>query len=93
MLQTRENVRFVRKFPIRKDQNFLIDVISLVFLILHLEKYMTTLCLDDLDLKFDVIDDERLSLIREIPLGQVIATSKENLLEELMSDKRWQKAS
>jgi len=54
---------------------------------------MTTLCLDDLDLKFDVIDDERLSLIREIPLGQVIATSKENLLEELMSDKRWQKAS
>lgn len=54
---------------------------------------MTTLCLDDLDLKLDEIDDEGPCLIREIPFGQVIATSKENLLEELMSNKRWQKVS
>ena len=54
---------------------------------------MTTLCLDDLDLKLDEIDDEGASLIREIPLAQVIVTSKGNLLEELTSDKRWQKAS
>jgi len=54
---------------------------------------MTTLCLDDLDLKFDMLDGERLSLIREIQLEQVIATSSENHLEELMGDRRWQKAS
>jgi len=54
---------------------------------------MTTLCLEDLDLTIDVIDDELLSPIIEIPLEQVEATLKNGFVEELMSEGRWQKAS
>ena len=51
---------------------------------------MTTLCLEDLDL---IIDDERLSPIRAISLEQVEAILKNDPVEELKSEGRWQKAS